>query len=1003
MRTLLLLWVTLQVESQPFPLSLPLQLSLSAPSWQYLPLVQSDLGQVFSNSSPFSSSHSLLLMPPSAWDPPPDLSASFGPYSVTQPLSSLPYPSPPSLSASLLSEHVEKEEDERGQDRFRLRVLFHQRPDSSGTCVSLHAFKETEESKASCITQPPLGFCVLTLTLPRDWFKDTEADQSEDRTAELQSRSTSYRRVKNRERQRKSELRHRHGSSQPHRYEEETDEEDAQNPEGLRFQRPAKNQVQLYYSTVETSNLDFSSGAPACEEDQWLKSQRQLFFLRSVGLKEEKPDQRPSQTKEVRSCLNGPREAELNLDSHIVIGYHRGPVLIGQPIRVSVSLRSNFSQEFVIIRMKVPKGLVSLVAQRTLSSDLWAVTLEKTQGPDHDVVSILCHKHSTAKHKEDPTSLQQVVCLSVDGLRRSFGVAMSVTAQWWVEYSGHSLPPPHGSGESVFTFTDRPIVGIAPITESKSILNTAILTSRAVSLPVLVLAVSRSGKVSDVTSAVSCHSENNNIIKVSSDCSSVFVDGSESGEGNVCAKVRFSLGTLSGALCLQVWAPSVPLRVSLADPVLNAVQGWDYYNDKGCEPVYQRTSIQVLTQFQALDSQGKTKHFLNSPDWFVDVTELVRDWLRVEDPRVASLGKGNSVIGRRPGKTTIYVVSAQWDGTLGVCDLLVTSDSVAPDDLLVQVVSGLGMALSSSQTYPAIVTATVTPYNILYSYHQEASVSVWLQFSDDTAALLSSFSDVPSFLRLSSLAESVIVVSPGSRQRIFATGDGGGPLLHTELMVATCQNRPLTSNLLTEDDPENSGGLRRLAKGSGWIRVNLDMDYSPTVDPEEFEFEFGDDLDESLYTANLEEEKKEFVRKTNPPSSNRDLVRSNNLEKAILMPDQENGMVFFAPSQEKTKWEEETEGEFDLEVGLGAVLSLICLFTILFLANCLPCALRDKVKKKDLKETECAEMHGEPARDDDARKNCDSLEENVKNNVEKEARVEQGTIVEYAKEVEIIC
>lgn len=39
-----------------------------------------------------------------------------------------------------------------------------------------------------------------------------------------------------------------------------------------------------------------------------------------------------------------------------------------------------------------------MVAQRTLTSDLWAVTLEKSQGSKHDVVSILCHKHSTIKH-----------------------------------------------------------------------------------------------------------------------------------------------------------------------------------------------------------------------------------------------------------------------------------------------------------------------------------------------------------------------------------------------------------------------------------------------------------------------------------------------------------------------------------------------------------------------------------------------------------------------------
>lgn len=39
-----------------------------------------------------------------------------------------------------------------------------------------------------------------------------------------------------------------------------------------------------------------------------------------------------------------------------------------------------------------------MVAQRTLTSDLWTVNLERSQGSRHDVVSILCHKHSTLQH-----------------------------------------------------------------------------------------------------------------------------------------------------------------------------------------------------------------------------------------------------------------------------------------------------------------------------------------------------------------------------------------------------------------------------------------------------------------------------------------------------------------------------------------------------------------------------------------------------------------------------
>lgn len=50
--------------------------------------------------------------------------------------------------------------------------------------------------------------------------------------------------------------------------------------------------------------------------------------------------------------------------------------------------------------------------------------------------------------------------------------------------------------------------------QSNTIINTAILTNQPVSLPVIVLAISHDGKVSDVTSAVTCYSTNENTVKV---------------------------------------------------------------------------------------------------------------------------------------------------------------------------------------------------------------------------------------------------------------------------------------------------------------------------------------------------------------------------------------------------------------------------------------------------------------------------------------------------------
>lgn len=64
------------------------------------------------------------------------------------------------------------------------------------------------------------------------------------------------------------------------------------------------------------------------------------------------------------------------------------------------------------------------------------------------------------------------------------------------------------------------------------------------------------------------------------------------------------------------------------------------------------------------------------------------------------------------------VISEQWDGMLGRCDITVTSDPVTLGDLSVQVVSGLGMSVMANPAHPSIITATVTAYNILYNHHQ---------------------------------------------------------------------------------------------------------------------------------------------------------------------------------------------------------------------------------------------------------------------------------------------
>lgn len=217
-----------------------------------------------------------------------------------------------------------------------------------------------------------------------------------------------------------------------------------------------------------------------------------------------------------------------------------------------------------------------------------------------------------------------------------------------------------------------------------------------------------------------------------------------------------------------------------------------------------------------------------------------------------------------------------------------------------------------------------------------------------------------------------MLVTPGPGQRILAQGDGGGPLLRAELLVTTCDDSSITSNSIAESESEWVDGgettvgtkTTRLGGGSGWIRVNLDLGFAFKNEQEEFDFDFSDTLvepDGDIYTSNFGDNSVSSVDRGK--ASNRKwegleegrAVRWDNLERAVLIPNQEAGL-HFPPGQEKMEEEEVKEevGIRELEAGLGALFSLLCLFAVLFLANCLPCALRDRRKatQEDDAETE---------------------------------------------------
>lgn len=87
--------------------------------------------------------------------------------------------------------------------------------------------------------------------------------------------------------------------------------------------------------------------------------------------------------------------------------------------------------------------------------------------------------------------------------------------------------------------------------------------------------------------------------------------------------------------------------------------------ETACVAQYQSTTLRILTHFVAdiSESRGATEEdvlgqqtFLLGTDWQVDVTQLVKESLRVEDPKVAQLLDDQVVIGLSTGNTKLQVV-----------------------------------------------------------------------------------------------------------------------------------------------------------------------------------------------------------------------------------------------------------------------------------------------------------------------------------------------------------
>ncbi|XP_058707849.1 transmembrane protein 132D isoform X1 [Poecile atricapillus] len=858
---------------------------------------------------------------------PPVLNASYGPFSIEQAvpqdlmLSSNPFGSTNKFSfdwklkAFIMSTKIYL-------SKPRVQVLFYivgrdwdeYSPAERLPCLRVFAFRETREVRGSCRLKGDLGLCVAQLELLPSWFsppsvltgRKKQMDRSEGSPVEL------------------------YYSIQAGDERGECAKEDVRKSNGIRSGR---------------NDID-ESGPP-------LQRIGSVFLYQTHA---------------------APSLTEMRLDSNVVIQYAPKTVKQGDILTFLVSVAKNSTEDQFTLRAKVKRG-VNVFSVRASSPYLWDIRESVDYTGKSAPAVVLCQRKSAADNSaEGPSSEIMQIDFEIEDLT---DLPETQLITWQVEYPGDTTSD---LAISKIYVSQKELVGVLPLAMEAEILNTAILTGKTVAVPVKVVSVEDDGTVTDLVESVECRSSDEDVIKVSDRCDYVFVNGKEM-KGKVNVIVNFTYQHLSAPLEMTVWIPRLPLQIEVSDTELNQIKGWrvpiisnkrpardsddedeDERRGRGCTLQYQHAMVRVLTQFVAEPPEpGAQLSFLLGSDWQLDITDLVRDFMQVEEPRIARLQDGQVLVGLELGMTTIQILSPLSDAILAEKTVTVLDEKVTITDLGVQLVTGLSLSLQLSPGSNRAIFATAVAQELLQSPKQEAAISCWIQFSDGSVMPLDIYDSKDFSLSATSLDEKVVSIHHDPKFKwpvIAAETEGQGTLVKVEMVISeSCQKSKRKSIL---------------AVGSGSIKVKFGQsDANPNISESKHRGA-GVHLEKHGQKSSWQERGgdgqyysssmgHELGRAT---TTHRSILSRKEDRESLLEDDSQNLPVDFTsfPAQvdlprdsgdaEENELVQTPRGLSDLEIGMYALLGVFCLAILVFLINCVTFALKYRNKQVPFEEQE---------------------------------------------------
>ncbi|KAM9742938.1 transmembrane protein 132C isoform 2-T2 [Menidia menidia] len=856
---------------------------------------------------------------------PPSVNASYGPLSVEQPVPVELLQSPGTFPASSVFTFNWKVltfimNTQIHLAKPQVQVLFYVAgrdwDDYSAInklpCVHMFAFHETQEVRGTCQLKGGLGLCVAELEPLASWFSPPSVVPGRQRNLEMSEGTP----------------------------------------------------VELYYTLQSTEAGECHS--EESRKDGFIRSSQEGLF----GSYTSTPLRRIGGIRLYQNPIEPPI-TEHKLDNNFMVMVPAKPMRQRETVSAFIAVSAYSTVEMFTLRVKLKEG-VAFLGARPSNPTQWIVS-QDLRSEGHRVVTLHCRrKESTYDQRRSEMDVQRV--LQVDLKMESFPEPTgSRWMAWQVEYPGSRTATQEA--ETEIRLAQEELAGIVPLAMDTEILNTAVLTGKTVAVPVKVVTIGTDASVTDVSEAVRCRSTDEDVVKVSDRCDYVFVNGKEM-KGKVKMMVNFTYGYLSAQLELSVWIPRLPLQIEVSDTELSQIKGWrvptaatgqrstrdsedeDDEDRRGriCTLQYQHAMVKVLTHFvaEAADSRGQTS-FLLGTDWQVDITELVWDFLKVENPHIAKLLNRKTLVGLDTGMTSIQVLSPLSDSILAEKTVTVVDDKVTITELGVQLVTGLSMGMQLSPGSNRAIMATTTTQEVLQSTKQEALISAWLQFSDGSVAPLDLYHPDFFVLTATSLDEEVVTVKqdPSWKWPVIVTeAEGQGLLVRVEMTVCeVCQKFKRRSVLA-------AGNCNiRVKFGHGDSSKGGNSDYGLDGDEVESRGRFSSSQDRTgtdthYYGSSISDIEDGVLQRATTTRSA--IIRRPNGGK-FSDDGSRNIPIDFAdfPAQVDLPHGRNMDDDLvqtargltDLEIGMYALLGVFCLAILVFLINCISYTLKYRHKE----------------------------------------------------------